>query len=208
VKISFEGNTIRDIIVRVRDMLEELSALEKIPAKSTTNLNSSVAAPAAEVQGPGPERGPDPVPKATVLVDKAGEISGDKPGKKPRTAKQLENDERLRVAAVAKLEAKRAAKQGGTPVDPKAAAPKPVKASPPPPQPQGDAMFQEPVDPAEVVKIRQKTIEDLQSAYANGHQAEVFELLARFGNGAKSFRELPPEAFMPIREAIDKGALT
>jgi hypothetical protein len=64
------------------------------------------------------------------------------------------------------------------------------------------------MDPVEVVKIRQKTIEDLQSAYANGHQKEVFELLSRFGNGAKSFRELPPEAFMPISEAISKGALT
>jgi hypothetical protein len=64
------------------------------------------------------------------------------------------------------------------------------------------------VDPAKLVQIRQKTIEDLQSAYANGYQKEVFELLARFGNGAKSFRELPPDAFMPIREAIDNGALT
>ena len=62
-------------------------------------------------------------------------------------------------------------------------------------------------DPAEMVRIRTKTIEDLQSAYANGQQKEVFELLARFGNGAKSFRELPPESFVPIREAIDKGAL-
>jgi len=50
--------------------------------------------------------------------------------------------------------------------------------------------------------------EDLQSAYANGFQKEVFELLSRFGNGAKSFRELPPESFVPIREAIDNGALT
>jgi hypothetical protein len=62
--------------------------------------------------------------------------------------------------------------------------------------------------PDEVVKVRQKTIEDLQSAYANGFQKEVFELLSRFGNGAKSFRELPPESFVPIREAIDNGALT
>jgi predicted lipid-binding transport protein (Tim44 family) len=63
-------------------------------------------------------------------------------------------------------------------------------------------------DPADIVKLRQRTINDLQEAYANGHQAEVFELLSRFGNGAKSFRELPPDAFVPIREAIDSGALT
>jgi outer membrane biosynthesis protein TonB len=66
----------------------------------------------------------------------------------------------------------------------------------------------EPVDPAEAVRIRQKTIEDLQTAYADGHQKEVFELLSRFGNGAKSFRELPPEAFLPISKAIANGALT
>lgn len=199
MKISFEGNTIRDVVQRIRETLVEL---EGILGLSTTNLNSSVAAPVAEVQGPGPERGPDPVPKANGPVDEAGETPVEKPGKKPRTAKQLENDERLRAAAQAK------AKQPQAPspktAKPKAAAPE----APPPPQPQQDEMFQEPVDPAEMVKIRQKTIEDLQSAYANGFQKEVFELLARFGNGAKSFRELPPEAFMPIRKEIDNGALT
>ena len=64
------------------------------------------------------------------------------------------------------------------------------------------------MDPAEVVRLRQQTIEDLQAAYANGREREVYELLARFGEGAKSFRELKPEAFVPIREAIDNGALT
>ena len=83
------------------------------------------------------------------------------------------------------------------------------KKTPPvqPELPEDAAPFKE-VDPAEMVKIRQKTIEDLQTAYANGQQKEVFELLSRFGNGAKSFRELPPDAFVPIREAIDNGALT
>ena len=79
-----------------------------------------------------------------------------------------------------------------------APAPEPEEA----PEPFGE------VDPAEMVKVRQKTLEDLQTAYANGHHKEVLELLSRFGNGAKSFRELPPEAFTPIREAIDNGALT
>ena len=58
-----------------------------------------------------------------------------------------------------------------------------------------------------MVKIREKTFEELRTAYANGHQNEVMELLSRFGNGAKTFRELPPESFMPIRKAIDLGAL-
>ena len=85
----------------------------------------------------------------------------------------------------------------------KVRAAKKAKAKPAPEHPQ------EPFsDPADIVKLRQRTINDLQEAYANGHQAEVFELLSRFGNGAKSFRELPPDAFVPIREAIDSGALT
>ena len=61
--------------------------------------------------------------------------------------------------------------------------------------------------PAEMVKIRQKTIEELQAAYSSGKQKVVFELLSKHGNGAKSFRELTPEAFKPIRKAIDEGAL-
>lgn len=64
-----------------------------------------------------------------------------------------------------------------------------------------------PPDVSEIIKLRQRTINDLQEAYANGRQKEVFELLSRFGNGAKSFRELTADAFVPIREAIDNGAL-
>ena len=61
--------------------------------------------------------------------------------------------------------------------------------------------------PAEIVAIRQKTIDELQAAYAGGKQKAVFDLLNKHGNGAKSFRELAPEAFLPIRKAIDQGAL-
>ena len=111
----------------------------------------------------------------------------------PRTAKQLENDARLRARALEKQAKKKAAKPAPAPEA------KIVEKKP-------DDLFRE-VDPAEMVNIRQKTIQDLQAAYANGHQEEVFELLSRFGDGAKSFRELPPEAFGPIREAIDLGAL-
>ena len=64
-----------------------------------------------------------------------------------------------------------------------------------------------PLDPAELVRLRQSTIEELQAAFSNGKQKEVFELLKTHGNGAKSFRELTPDAFLPIRKAIDQGAL-
>ena len=134
--------------------------------------------------------------------------SGDKPAKRTRTPRQLENDERLRQAALAKIEAKKVAK-AKTKLDAAAAqyrkeiAPDPMPTPPPPASAESLGL-----EPDEVVRIRQKTITDLQEAYANGHQQEVFELLSRFGNGAKSFRELPPESFVPIREAIDNGALT
>lgn len=64
------------------------------------------------------------------------------------------------------------------------------------------------LDPAELVVLRTKTIAELQAAYAGGKHQEVLELLSRFGNGAKSFRELQADAFVPIREAIELGALT
>lgn len=59
----------------------------------------------------------------------------------------------------------------------------------------------------EKVALRQQTVDDLQKAFAGGKQQPVLALLAKYGNGAKSFRELPVEAFIPIREAIDAGAL-
>ena len=136
----------------------------------------------------------EPVPEATVQeaiapVDKPVEKPAAKP--KERTTKQKENDERLRAAAKAKQAAKKTAKP---------AAPAPEEEEP---KPFGEVE----VNPADIVKLRQRTLEDLQTAYANGHHQEVLELLSRFGDGAKSFRELPPDAFVPIREAIDNGAL-
>lgn len=63
------------------------------------------------------------------------------------------------------------------------------------------------LDPKALVAVRQQTIDDLQAAYASGKQQQVFDLLSKYGNGAKSFRELDISAFPPIRDAIDAGAL-
>jgi hypothetical protein len=176
VKLTFEGKTFGEILDQMNDVLATF------PGPKT------VAVPVVEAQGL------NPVPPVIVPVDKPVEKPVGKPG---RTAKQLENDERLRERARAKKEA------GLKPFEkaPKPSMPPEVREAPPP-KTAGD------MDPAEVVKLRQKTLEDLQSAYANGHHQEVLELLSRFGNGAKSFRELPADAFVPIREAIDNGALT
>ena len=188
MKITFEGNTHQDIFDQMESLLASTN-MSRRQAAMTDEFKNVAAAPA---QGPGPVP-KAPVQTANVPVDNPV----DKPPQKVRTERQKANDERLREAALAKVAAKKAAKS---------AAPAPETTNTvgtPFEEPQGPQM-----DPVEVVKIRQKTIEDLQSAYANGHQKEVFELLSRFGNGAKSFRELPPEAFMPISEAISKGALT
>jgi predicted lipid-binding transport protein (Tim44 family) len=175
VKITFEGKTIGEIL----DQMQDVITLANKPLMASVPQDYSVQQANAL--------------QDIALVDKPVDSPVDKPVGKQRTAKQLENDERLRAAAKAKIAAKKIAK-------------------PPAPEPEDEAEEADPfdaaADPAETVKIRQKTLEDLQSAYANGHHQEVLELLSRFGNGAKSFRELPVEAFVPIREAIDKGALT
>lgn len=184
MKLTFEGQSIHDIVDQMKHVLAAY------PGKPNTSapLTAATTFPpqAAKTQGPGP----DVFAERSTPVEKPVNKPLGKPG---RTPKQLENDERLRVAAKAKMAAKKAAK-----AEVSTALEKPL-----PPLATAEGM-----DPAEVVRVRQKTITDLQEAYANGHQQEVFELLSRFGNGAKSFRELPPEAFMPIRQAIDNGALT
>jgi hypothetical protein len=156
-------------------------------------------------QGPGPEKViPAVIPADFPPTAKSAAKSAEP---KQRTAKQLENDERLRARAKAKKDAglKPFEKAPARVASDKAAPAPAPEPKPVPPPATAESLG---LAPDEVVKVRQKTIEDLQSAYANGFQKEVFELLSRFGNGAKSFRELPPESFVPIREAIDNGALT
>jgi hypothetical protein len=122
--------------------------------------------------------GPDPVPEDAVFVDKPVAEKG--------FTKQM------REAKAARAAAKRAAA--------------PVEA-PPVEEPVEEPVEKPPLDVNELIKLRQRTITDLQEAYADGRQKVVLDLLFRFGNGAKSFRELTTDAFVPIREAIDAGAL-
>ena len=201
MKVTFEGD-LKKVLKEMETMLSAVyTGSFAEAAKASTAEGASSAAPvdtpkAAKAQGPGPEAGPEVIPGVIPTGEKSKnpEISpmSEKP-KKARTPKQLENDERLRAAALAKVAAgKKVAAKKETP----SVVEEPAEEDP------------TTMDPADVVKLRQKTIEDLQAAYAGGHQKEVFELLARFGNGAKSFRELPADAFVPIRKAIDNGALT
>jgi hypothetical protein len=178
VKITFEGPNLNAIIEQMEFMLHE-------PRTPTVAENAAVIRALAD--------------KANAPVDTPVDTPVDKPVEKPAkpavSEKKLAAAAKMRAAKEAKANAKKAAKEVA--IDTAA-----MMEQPPPPK------TAEGMDPAEVVRVRQKTIEELQAAYANGFQKEVFELLARFGNGAKSFRELSNDAFVPIREAIDNGALT
>jgi hypothetical protein len=192
VKITFEAPDFRTILAQMEDLLLGTS----VTARSEINPQSVSAPPKTSAQ-----------PKAAPVVEAQGPSPDelfpvDKPVDKPVDSPVMEQAKKAAAAdKMAKLRAAKDAKKAAKAAE-AAAAPAPAPKSTP------KAAPAEALDPVEVVKIRAKTIEDLQTAYANGHQKEVFELLSRFGNGAKSFRELPPEAFMPIREAIDNGALT
>jgi hypothetical protein len=188
MKLSFEG-TLREILDEMIQMEEALDMLADL-----NGMKALPVAPAAAVVKAAPVEKPVDKPVAKPVEKKA------------RTEKQLANDEKMRVAALARVAARRDAKAlNAADVDPVR---KPAQTPfDPPPEPAQPSAKQPEIDPAELVKIRTRTIEELQAAYANGHQKEVFELLSRFGNGAKSFRELPPESFAPIRRAIDLGAL-
>ena len=201
MKITFESETFQQVIKDIEDMLAGLKINSKSVSENANKTGIPSAAPAT-FEGPGPDTAAvNPVPKVNGQaavnrsVDKPLNKSADKskPVKPPPTAKQLAAVEKMRAAK----EAKKAA-----------AAPKQTTVEDLLAKAEAEEAAQPELDPAEVVKLRQKTIEDLQQAYADGHQKEVFELLSRFGNGAKSFRELPADAFVPIRRAIDNGALT
>jgi hypothetical protein len=196
VKITFEGEFISDVIDEMQRVLDFM----RTPLEEPKRPPAAPVKAAGKYQFPGPvEVAPEDIPvdiPVDIPAETPVETPVDTPAKKPKSAKTEKQ-----IAAAAKMRAAKDAKKAAR----EAAAHAPIVQGMPMPPPPKSA---EGMDPAEVVKIRLRTIEELQEAYANGFQKEVFELLARFGNGAKSFRELPPEAFVPIREAIDNGALT
>jgi hypothetical protein len=185
MKITFEGQSMLEIVAAMEHVVADYRQLraqvqDPFQAKPETDAVKPVEKP---VQKP-VEKPVDNVVSSPV------EVPREKPAKPARSEKQQ--------AVVAKMRAAREAKKAAkATVDAALGMPMP----PPPKTAEG-------MDPASLPLLREKVLEDLRMAYGNGYQNEVMELLARFGNGAKSFRELGPEAFVPIREAIDNGALT
>ena len=192
MKLTFEGPNIREIFY-------EMEATLKASMFDTPKAPPTVDAPKSM---------PDYIFEAPAPVDKPVDKPVNKPVDIPVEIPAAKKGftEEMRKAKAAKAAAKRVEATVEEPEEPAAdlsIVPKGAKG----------VIHEQPaaekpaLDVNEIVKIRQRTIVDLQEAYANGHQKEVFELLSRFGNGAKSFRELTADAFLPIREAIDEGAL-
>jgi hypothetical protein len=191
VRLTFEASTIGEILQEMSDFRDAFHG----PAK------------------PGSPQGPSP---AEVFADQPPEPSPREAKKRDNIAKELTaakeriaTKEKQDVAAkMAKLRAARTAKAEAR----KAAEEKPVydTVEKPVEEPVEEPALEpvEKLEPVDLVALRTKTLAELQSAYANGKDREVLELLSRFGNGAKTFRELKPDMFVPIREAIDLGALT
>ena len=63
------------------------------------------------------------------------------------------------------------------------------------------------IDLKAVLALKATTLTVLQQAFAEGKKRQVRELLANYGDGAKSFPEVDPAMFPKINEAIQSGAL-
>jgi hypothetical protein len=191
VKLTFEGDTLSDIFKQIEGTISQLRDVNGVLPWAPAAETAVVASAPLVIRD---QAHYDSLREAAP-VEKPVDTPVEKPAKPAVSEKKLAAAAKMRAAKEAKANAKKAVKEVA--IDTAA-----MMEQPPPPK------TAEGMDPAEVVRVRHQTIEELQKAYANGFHREVRELLARFGNGAKSFRELPPESFVPIREAIDNGALT
>jgi hypothetical protein len=191
IELTFKGENIRELYLAMEKFLVDV--VEDAPRAR----KQAAAAPSEVVAKP--EKKPEP---------------------KPDTA------ERMAKVRAAKLAKNKAPEPTDLSVIPKGAKPARMY-QPPPSDPRSsdeaaieaenakiEAMepdpFDEPEpepDPVNLAALRVKTTEDLQAAYSSGKHKQVLALLSKYGNGARSFRELQIQDFVPIRKAIDDGAL-
>ena len=183
MRLTFEANSLKEIFEQIKNTLAGTASYKPPSPEGST----SPVALEAEVFAEGPN--------AYVIVS---------PPSKPENTSKPKLSKQDIAAKMAKLRAARTAKAELR----KAAEEKPVYKSVEKPVEEPVLEPVEKLEPVDLVALRTKTLAELQSAYANGKDQEVLELLSRFGNGAKTFRELKPDMFVPIREAIDLGALT
>ena len=196
IRVTFEGKDYHDVAVAMTEYLYASRALEtedkpEKPAKTAKpEKPEKPASPKPDAYGPDRERVAERMAKARAAKGK----------KKPQEFTDLSI----------------------VPKGAKAVIPKPPEPPPSDPRSSDEAWEEdkraklegpdpfdepEPIDPVNLAALRVKTTEDLQAAYSNGKHKQVLALLSKYGNGARSFRELQIQDFVPIRKAIDDGAL-
>jgi hypothetical protein len=185
IKVTFEGKTYHDIAVSMTEYLYESRGLETEAKPAAAKLE---------------ELKPKPEPKPDTTAERMAKVRAAKARKKAPEPTDL----------------------GVFPKGARGVVPGPQQ--PPPSDPrssdeaweedkqaklEGPDPFDEPetIDPVNLAALRLKTTEDLQAAYSGGKHKQVMALLSKYGNGARSFRELQIQDFIPIRKAIDEGAL-
>lgn len=194
MKITFEGKTLAELTDALEAFLQEYdsrySLEEMVGPKGATEEPKPVKA------APPPE---PPKPKVDAAERMAKARAAKTAKAKPKSVTQY--DRQL------KEDLDRHPIEAAPPMDP-------MPHAVPDPEPMSfeDMQLEQPepeevLDPIKLTAIRVKTTEDLQAAYASGKHTQVLGLLKKYGNGAKSFRELQLTDFVPIRRAIDEGAL-
>jgi hypothetical protein len=181
IKVTFEGKDYYDVAVAMTEYLYSSRGLEK------AEKPEKPAKPKPPWEKPAkPEKSTSPKPDAAERMAKARAAKAAKPKAKapePPPSDPRSSDEAAIEQANAKLDDMI------------------LEAD------LTDAPEPEALDPSKLAALRLKTTEDLQAAYSGGKHKAVLALLSKYGNGAKTFRELKLEDFVPIRKAIDEGAL-
>jgi len=181
IKVTFEGKTYHDIAVTMTEYLYESRGLETAASPAAVKLEE--LKPKPEELKPKPKV--DPHKNVAAKADAAERMAKVRAAKlAKRKPEPPPSDPRSSDEAAIEAENARIADMEPDPFD----------------EP-------EPIDPTNLVALKVKTTEELQTAYSNGKHKQVMALLSKHGNGAKSFRELRIEDFVPIRKAIDDGAL-
>jgi len=183
IRLTFKGDKLLEVVMAIEYFLQDIRGAT--PSAVPKSEKPKVA-------GEVPERWKEkPKPDAAERMAKA------------RAAKaKKKTPESIDLSVVPK---------GATGIIPKEPEPEPEPASEPPSfedvvledvEPEPEAF-----DPSKLTALRVKTTEELQAAYSSGKHKQVLALLSKYGNGAKSFRELQIQDFISIRKAIDEGAL-
>jgi hypothetical protein len=185
IEITFKGEDYATVFREMDEFLDWSWAADKrLPAKLDPMQK---AEPPAKAEEPAkPEEKPKPKPKSKPdAAERMAKVRAAKEAKKrlpePPPSDPRSSDEAALEAENAKIETME---------------PDPF-----------DEPAPEAFDPAKLAALRLRTTEDLQAAYSGGKHKQVMALLSKYGNGARSFRELQIQDFVPIRKAIDDGAL-